>query len=214
KLGIDPIQFRILNDTQVDPERPNRPFSHRNLIGCLQLGAERFGWDKRKAQPGQVRDGNWFVGIGMAAGFRNNLLTKSAARVRLDGTGIVTVETDMTDIGTGSYTIIAQTAAEMMGVPLDEVVVRLGDSRFPVSCGSGGQWGANNSTSGVYAACVKLREAVAQRLRFNAAEATFADGRVNAGNRSASLAEAAGAEGIVAEDAIEYGDLDKTYQQS
>ena len=68
----------------------------------------------------------------------------------------------MTDIGTGSYTIIAQTAAEMMGVSLDKVIVRLGDSAYPVSSGSGGQWGANNSTAGVYAgACVKLREMVA-----------------------------------------------------
>ena len=76
----------------------------------------------------------------------------------------------MTDIGTGTYTIIAQTAAEMMGVPLDKVVVRLGDSTFPVSAGSGGQFGANNSTAGVYAACVKLREAVAQKLGFNSAD--------------------------------------------
>jgi CO/xanthine dehydrogenase Mo-binding subunit len=104
----------------------------------------------------------------------------------------VTVETDMTDIGTGSYTIIAQTAAEMMGVPLDKVVVRLGDSTFPVSCGSGGQWGGNNSTAGVYAACVKLREAVAQKLGFNSADAVFADGQVRSGNRSVPLAEAAG----------------------
>jgi xanthine dehydrogenase YagR molybdenum-binding subunit len=214
KLGIDPIQFRILNDTQVDPEKPGRPFSQRNLIGCLQLGAERFGWDKRKAQAGQVRDGNWFVGIGMAAGFRNNLLTKSAARVRLDGAGIVTVETDMTDIGTGSYTILAQTAAEMMGVSLDKVVVRLGDSDFPASAGSGGQWGANNSTAGVYAACVKLREAVAQKLGFNSADAVFSDGEVRAGNRSAPLAQAASAGDLVAEDFIEYGDLGKTHQQS
>src|SRR5213079_2978829 len=108
---------------------------------------------------GQTRDGRWLVGLGMAAAFRNNLLMKSGARVRLGRDGIVTVETDMTDIGTGSYTIIAQTAAEMMGVPLEKVVVRLGDSSFPVSCGSGGQWGGNNSTAGVYAACVKLREA-------------------------------------------------------
>ena len=96
--------------------------------------------------PGKIRDGRWLVGIGVAAAFRNNLLTKSGARVRLDRNGIVTVETDMTDIGTGSYTIIAQTAAEMMGLPLDKVTVRLGDSAFPVSAGSGGQWGANNST--------------------------------------------------------------------
>ena len=150
----------------------------------------------------------------MAAAFRDNLVMKSAARVRLDSRGIVTVETDMTDIGTGSYTIIAQTAAEMMGVPLEKVVVRLGDSTFPVSCGSGGQWGGNSSTAGVYAACVKLREAVAQKLGFNSADAVFADGQVRSGNRSVPLAQAAGESGLVAEDVIEFGDLDKKYQQS
>jgi xanthine dehydrogenase YagR molybdenum-binding subunit len=214
KLGIDPVEFRILNDTQVDPEKPERPFSQRQLVECLRMGAERFGWNRRNAAPGSTRDGRWLVGMGVAAGFRNNLLTKSAARVRLDNRGIVTVETDMTDIGTGSYTIIAQTAAEMMGVPLDHVVVRLGDSTFPVSSGSGGQWGANNSTSGVYAACVKLREAVAQKLGFNSADTVFADGQVRSGNRNVSLAEAAGESGLSAEDAIEYGGLDKQYQQS
>ena len=214
KLGIDPIEFRILNDTQVDPEKPERPFSQRQLVECFRTGAERFGWSKRNAQPGRVREGRWLVGIGIAAAFRNNLLTKSAARVRLDSDGVVTVETDMTDIGTGSYTIIAQTAAEMMGVPLEKVVVRLGDSTFPVSAGSGGQWGGNNSTAGVYAACVKLREAVAQKLGFNSAEAEFADGEVRAGNRRVPLAQAAGEGGLSAEDVIEYGDLAKKYQQS
>ena len=174
-----PIEFRARNDTQVDPEKPERPFSQRQLVECLRIGAERFGWDTRNPRPGQTRDGRWLVGIGMAAAFRNNLLMKSGARVRLDGRGIVTVETDMTDIGTGSYTIIAQTAAEMMGVPLEKVVVRLGDSSYPVSSGSGGQFGANNSTSGVYAACVKLREAVAQKLGFNSADVDFADGQVS-----------------------------------
>jgi xanthine dehydrogenase YagR molybdenum-binding subunit len=214
ELGLDPIEFRILNDTQVDPENPERPFSQRQLVESLRMGAERFGWSRRSALPGTTRDGRWMIGMGVAAGFRNNLLTKSAARVRLDSRGVVTVETDMTDIGTGSYTIIAQTAAEMIGLPLDKVVVRLGDSSFPVSAGSGGQWGANNSTAGVYAACVKLREAVAQKLGFNSADAVFADGQVRSGNRSVSLAEAAGESGLIAEDAIEYGDLDKQYQQS
>lgn len=213
-LGIDPIELRILNDTQVDPEKPERRFSQRALTECLRTGAERFGWGARNAQPGRVRDGRWLVGMGVAAAFRNNLLTKSAARVRLDKSGVITVETDMTDIGTGSYTIIAQTAAEMMGVSIEQVRVRLGDSEFPVSAGSGGQWGANNATSGVYAACVKLRDAVTQKLGFNSAEASFSDGKVTAGNRSVPLAEAAGEDGLSAEDGIEYGDLDKTYQQS
>jgi len=214
KLGLDPIAFRIMNDTHFDPEHPERPFSQRRLVECLRAGAERFGWNKRNPSPSQARDGRWLIGMGVAAAFRNNLLTKSGARVRLDSNGVVTVETDMTDIGTGTYTIIAQTAAEMMGVPLHQVAVRLGDSRFPVSCGSGGQWGANNSTSGVYAACIKLREAVAQRLRLDASDAVFADGLVHSGGRSAPLAQAAADGGIVAEDAIEYANLDKKYQQS
>lgn len=214
KLKLDPVEFRILNDTQVDPEHPQRRFSQRQLNECLRIGAERFGWSKRNPQLGQTRDGRWLIGIGVAAAFRNNLLAPSGARVLLDNRGIVTVETDMTDIGTGTYTIIAQTAAEMMGVPLKDVTVRLGDSAFPVSCGSGGQFGANNSTSGVYAACVKLREAVARKVGFNSADAVFADGFVRSGNRSVPLAEAAGERGLSAEDSIEYGDLDQKYQQS
>ena len=214
KVGMDPIAFRVRNDTQVDPEKPERPFSQRQMNECFQIGRDQFGWSKRSAVPGQVRDGRWLVGIGVAAAFRNNLTTKSGARVRLDRRGVVTVETDMTDIGTGTYTIIGQTAAEMMGLPLDKIVVRLGDSSFPVSCGSGGQWGANNSTAGVYAACVKLREAVAQKLGFNSADVTFADGLVHSGNRSAPLSQASSDGELVAEDAIEFGDLAKTHQQS
>jgi xanthine dehydrogenase YagR molybdenum-binding subunit len=214
KLGMDPIAFRVLNDTQVDPEKPQRPFSLRRLDECFKIGAARFGWDKRNARPGQQRDGRWLVGIGVAAAFRNNLVMKSGARVRLDADGVVTVETDMTDIGTGSYTIIGQTAAEMLGVPLDKVVVRLGDSAFPVSAGSGGQWGGNSSTAGVYAACVKLREAVAQKLGINSPEAVFSDGEVRSGDRSVPLAQAADAGPLLGEDMIEFGDLDKTHQQS
>jgi xanthine dehydrogenase YagR molybdenum-binding subunit len=236
KLGMDPVEFRVVNDTQVVPDNPpakpesadpqskadapkpkhdpHPPFSQRQLVACLRQGAQRFGWDKRSAQPGRVRDGRWLVGMGMATAYRDNLVMKSAARVRLDRRGMVTVETDMTDIGTGSYTVIAQTAAEVMGVPVQDVVVRLGDSAFPVSCGSGGQWGGNSSTSGVYAACVKLREAVAQRVGMNADEAVFANGKIQAGSRSIPLAEAAGDRGLVAEDSIEFGDLDKRFKQA
>ena len=214
KLGIDPIEFRVLNDTQVDPEQPQRPYSQRKLIECLRTGAERFGWSRRNPAPAQRREGRWLVGMGVAAAFRNNLVMKSGARVRLDNRGVVTVETDMTDIGTGTYTIIAQTAAETMGVALDKVLVRLGDSSYPVSAGSGGQWGANSSTSGVFAACMKLREAVASKLGIPAAEAEFSDGMVRAGSRAVPLAEAAGAQGLEAEDSIDFGDLDKKYQQS
>ncbi|MDM0090145.1 MULTISPECIES: aldehyde oxidoreductase molybdenum-binding subunit PaoC [unclassified Variovorax] len=214
RLRMDPIAFRALNDTQVDPAKPERRFSQRRLVDCMRIGAERFGWERRNPVPGRVRDGQWWVGMGMAAAFRNNLVMKSAARVRLDAQGVVTVETDMTDIGTGSYTIIAQTAAEMLGVPIERVVVRLGDSSFPISAGSGGQWGANSATAGVYAACVKLREQIARRAGLDIATATFTDGRVTTGGRSVPLAELASAQTLVAEDTMSYGDLDKKFQQS
>ena len=214
KLGMDPVAFRILNDTQVDPEKPERKFSQRQLNECLRIGADKFGWASRNPKPGLTRDGRWLVGTGVAAAFRNNLNEKSAARVRLDRAGQVIVETDMTDIGTGSYTIIAQTAAEMLGVPLDRVEVRLGDSLFPVSAGSGGQWGANSSTAGVYAACAKLRTAIAQKLGLDPAKAAFANGKVSAGRKSIALARAAADGEVVAEDMMEYGDLAQTFQQS
>lgn len=214
KLGLDPVEFRIRNDIQVDPEQPGRRFSQRRLVECLRLGAERFGWQTRSPRPRSQREGQWWIGTGVASAFRNNLVMASAARVRLDGQGRVTVETDMTDIGTGSYTVIAQTAAEMLGVPLERVTVRLGDSDFPVSAGSGGQWGANSATSGVYAACVRLREELGRRHGFDANAAVFDNGQIHAGGRTIPLASAAGEGGVVAEDGIVFGKLDKTWQQS
>jgi len=206
KLGMDPVQFRIRNDTQVDPANPKKPFSQRQLVRCLTEGAERFGWAKRNARPGQARDGKWLRGVGMASAFRNHVNMKSGARVRLEG-GRIIVETDMTDIGTGSYTIIAQTAAEMMGVRVEAVEVRLGNSAYPVSAGSGGQWGAPNSTAGVYAACVALRGQVTQKLGLGA-DAVFEGGKVTGGGRSVALGDAGN---LSAEDSIEFGPLDKQY---
>jgi xanthine dehydrogenase YagR molybdenum-binding subunit len=215
KLNMDPVQFRILNDTKVDPEKPIRKFSERRYIECMRMGADKFGWAKRNAKPGQVREGRWLIGHGVASAFRNSPVMKSGARVKLGTDGRVTVQTDMTDIGTGSYTIIAQTTAEMLGVPLDRIDVRLGDSDFPASAGSGGQWGANSSTSGVYAACVKLREQIAAKLGVNEADAEFVDGTVRVGGNSQPLAKAAAGGELVGEDTIEFsGGLDKKNQLS
>ncbi|MCO5364990.1 aldehyde oxidoreductase molybdenum-binding subunit PaoC [Pseudomonas alliivorans] len=213
KLGIDPVKFRVMNDTQVDPEQPTRPFSKRQLVECLNTGAEHFGWDRRNPAPGKELHDGWLFGMGVASAIRGAPTTKSAARVRLDRQGIVTVETDMTDIGTGTYTIVAQTAAEMMGVNLDRVVVHLGDSRFPESSGSGGQWGAASSTAGVYAACVKLREAVARKLGLDPQKAEFAEGEVREGGTRLPLVQAAAQGEIQAEDFMEYGTLAKDYAQ-
>jgi len=237
KLGMDPVDFRILNDTQVVPDdsgsssaqdpqnkkgegkqksqsHPGRSFSQRRLVECLRLGAERFGWNRRSSTPRTRRDGDWLVGMGMAAGYRGNLLVKSGARVKLDNRGCVTVETDMTDIGTGSYTIIAQTAAEMLGVPLACVNVSLGDSAYPVASGSGGQFGGNCATAGVYAACMKLREAITIKLGFDPETSTFANGAVTSEGETVSLSDVAGDEEIAVEDTMEYGSISEEKKQA
>jgi xanthine dehydrogenase YagR molybdenum-binding subunit len=87
--------LRIRNDTQVDPEQPERTFSQRRLIDCLRMGAERFGWSGRSALPGKQQEGRWLLGLGVAAAYRDYPVMKLAARVRLDKRGIVTVESDM-----------------------------------------------------------------------------------------------------------------------
>jgi xanthine dehydrogenase YagR molybdenum-binding subunit len=213
KLNMDPVELRIINDTQVDPEEPERPFSIRAFVECLRIGADRFAWNLRSTKPATRTEGRWLIGMGVAGAVRGALITKSAARVRLGRDGIVTVECDMTDIGTGSYTILSQVAAEMLGVPLERVNTRLGDSEFPETYGSGGQQGAASSTAGVYAACVKLRELVAQRLGFNMADVDFVDGEVRSGGKASSLADATKDGDLVGEDFMEYGDLAKRYDR-
>ena len=207
RLGMDPVALRILNEPQVVPGAPEKKFSERNLVRCLRQGAERFGWNKRSPKPAKVRDGKWLVGMGVAAGYRGGPTLKSGARVRLAGDRVI-VETDMTDIGTGSYTIIAQTAAETMGVPLEKVTVELGDSLYPTSSGSGGQFGAASSTAGVYAACVALRRAIGQKLGFDADTATFSADRIASGNRSWALEEAGD---MSATDEITFGKFKNDY---
>ena len=191
KLGMDPVELRIRNEPdEMVPGKPEKRFSDRNLVRCLREGSQRFGWERRNAKPGASRDGQWLVGMGIAAGYRAAPANRSAARVRLDGAGGVIVETDMTDIGTGSYTIIAQTAAETLGVALEKVKVTLGDSDHPAAAGSGGQWGAASSTAGVYAACVSLRQKIGEKLGFDGDKAVFAGGKIEADGKKFDLAEA------------------------
>ncbi|MBB4304003.1 xanthine dehydrogenase YagR molybdenum-binding subunit [Rhodobium orientis] len=206
-LEMDPVEFRILNDTQVNPSDPDQPFSERHFVECLKRGAEAFGWNDRNRTPAGKREGQWLIGHGMAGAYRGAPTLNSGARVRLSG-GKLIVETDMTDIGTGSYTILAQTAAEVMGLTVEDVDMRLGNSAYPVSSGSGGQFGAASSTAGVYAACLALREKIAERLKVEDPE--FRDGRVIAGDSDTALADLDGE--IVAEDTMKFGDFKKGYK--
>ena len=155
KLRMDPIDFRVKNDTQTDPSN-NKPFSSRLLVECLRIGAEKFGWKDRKTEPGTNKKGNWLIGHGVSAASRSSpyLKTNSKVILALDGDKVnATIQMDATDIGTGSYTIIAQTASEYLGIPVEQVKVELGDSNFPITPGSGGSWGAASFCNGAMAAC-------------------------------------------------------------
>ena len=164
KLRMDPIDFRVKNDTQTDPSN-NKPFSSRLLVECLRIGAEKFGWKDRKTEPRSNKKGNWLIGHGVSAAARSSPYIKTNSKVilALDGDKVnATVQMDATDIGTGSYTIIAQTASEYLGIPVEQVKVELGDSNFPVTPGSGGSWGAASFCNGAMAACVNAIKTLKQ----------------------------------------------------
>lgn len=211
KLKLDPIELRIRNEPAEDPEK-HIPYSSRHLVACMQEGARRFGWDMRNPTPGQVRDGQWLVGMGMSAAIRGNPIKFSKASVRLDPDGTATVKMAMTDIGTGTYTILAQIAAEMLGLPVEKVRVDLGDTMFPEAAGSGGSFGAASSGSALFEACQALCEKLAGRAGMDPKTARFGDGYVATGERSVSLTELAGS-GIEAEGEISPGRNNQDFSQ-
>ncbi|SHH69699.1 xanthine dehydrogenase family protein molybdopterin-binding subunit [Bradyrhizobium erythrophlei] len=211
KLSLDPIELRVRNEPSEDPEK-NIPYSSRHLIACMQEGAKRFGWDKRNARPGQVHDGRWLVGMGMAAATRGNPLRLSKANVRLNPDGTAMVRMAMTDIGTGTYTILAQIAAEMLGLPVEQVRVELGDTDFPEAAGSGGSFGAGSSGSALFEACQALREKLAQLAHMDPQTARFNNGSIESGEHSIRLAELVGS-GVEADGEIRPGRNNKDFSQ-
>lgn len=166
KLKMDPIAFRIINDTQTDLSNA-KPFSSRLLKECLRIGADKFGWDKWKMMPGSNRQGNWLIGYGVSAASRAAPFQKTSSKVLLEvknKTAYATIQMDATDIGTGSYTIIAQTASEYLGIPVERIIVEIGDSLFPLTPGSGGSWGAASYANGARAACLNAVKELKQKL--------------------------------------------------
>ena len=212
ELKIDPIELRLRNEPTLHPEK-NIPYSTRQLVACMQDGARRFGWDKRQTTPGQTREGRWLVGMGMAAATRGNLLRPSKCHVRLDRQGLLTAKMSMTDIGTGSYTVLSQVAAEMLGLPIEQVSMQLGDSDFPETAGSGGSFGAASSGSALFDACNKLRSKLALAAGLNPDQAVFAQGQISLGDKAVSLTSLAGALGVEADGEIKPGEMEKKYSQ-
>ncbi|MBD3002762.1 xanthine dehydrogenase family protein molybdopterin-binding subunit [Streptomyces sp. 5-10] len=196
-LGMDPVELRIRNEPTVDPER-NVPYSDRHLVECLREGARRFGWENRPATPASVREGRWLIGYGMSAAIRGHFQGPTTVRVRLEPDGTAVIQTDMTDIGTGTYTILTQVGAEGLGLPLERVRVDLGRSDHPSSWGSGGSWGATNSSTAVHRACAALRTKLLDAACGDThsplhgrdpADAVFSDGDVAIGGASETLRE-------------------------
>jgi xanthine dehydrogenase YagR molybdenum-binding subunit len=212
KLNLDPIELRLRNEPAEDPER-DVPYSSRHLIACLQSGAQRFGWARRNAKPGQVRDGRWLVGMGVAAATRGNPLQRSKASIRLDPDGVATVRMAMTDIGTGTYTILTQIAAEMLGLPPGRIRMELGDTNFPQASGSGGSFGAASSGSALFDACMNLRAKLAHATGIDVDAAHFVNGRLEAAGQSKALTDLVGSNGIEADGEIEPGATLKDFSQ-
>jgi xanthine dehydrogenase YagR molybdenum-binding subunit len=211
-LGIDPVELRLRNEPEAHPEE-GIPYSSRGLHACLTQGAERFGWSKRNRTPAGLRDGEWLIGHGMAVATRGNLFGPSKAAVAIGGDGRAVVRTEMTDIGTGTYTILAQITADLLGLPLDHVEVRLGDTDDPISAGSGGSWGAGTSGSAVYAACDGLRQKLAEAAGCAVEACRFVDGHMEAEGRRWALRELAG-NGIEVVGAVDAGKTVKGFAQA
>ncbi len=157
KLSIDPVELRVLNDTTSDPET-GVPLTGRDLGECLRTGAERFGWSERGAKPGERRDGQWLIGMGVASAIRFHFQGSAEVEVAIRPNGRIEVRSDLTDIGTGSYTILAQIAAELLGQQVEDVDVTLAHSSLPPGGGSGGSWGAPNTATALHRACLSLLE--------------------------------------------------------
>ncbi|MDB5312402.1 MAG: aldehyde oxidase and xanthine dehydrogenase, molybdopterin binding [Gemmataceae bacterium] len=156
-VGLDPLEFRLKNHADTHPTE-DKPWSSKSLKECYRIGAEKFGWAKRDPKPGAMRDGRLLVGYGMASSTYPVHLFPAKARVTLAADGTATVESGTQDLGTGSYTIFTQVAAEILGLPVEKVRCRIGDSTLPRAGVSGGSSTAGSVGSAVRAAAEELRD--------------------------------------------------------
>jgi xanthine dehydrogenase YagR molybdenum-binding subunit len=156
-LKLDPLELRLRCYSDRD-QHSDRPFSSKSLRDCYRQGAEAFGWNKRSPEPRSMREGAELVGWGMATGIWEALQVPITVRIVLTGNGHAEVSCATSDIGTGTYTIMAQVAADMLGLPLDSITVRLGDSSLPQSPVEGGSWIASSVSNGIATTSDAIRE--------------------------------------------------------
>ncbi len=188
KLAVDPIEFRRINDTMTSPIG-GKPYSSRSLMQCYDQAAAAFGWSNRTSQPRSMRDGDWLVGFGCATALYPTHTGAAAARVRLMANGDVRVQTAAHEIGNGIYTVLAQIAAERLGVNLDSVTVEVGDSRLPPAPVAGGSTTTASTCSAVLKTCDAIRAKLFRAAVTsnqgplagrNEATLTFSDGKITA----------------------------------
>ncbi len=155
--GVDPVALRLLNDTDVDPYS-GRPFSTRAMRRCLTEGAARFGWDKRTPEPRSMRDGRYLIGQGVASAIYTHWRWPAKARVTLARDGTALVEAATHELGTGTYTVMQQVAADTLGLSPEKVTVRIGDTRLPYSHGSIGSSTMANAGASIMLAAKAARD--------------------------------------------------------
>ena len=160
KLKIDPIEFRLKNEPAKDPSN-GKPWSSRKVVECLKKGAEIFGWEKRNLEPRQNENRDYWIGYGVACGTYPARQRDSSANVNLTKNGndvTANIELAASDLGTGTHTILAQTAAETLGLPIEKVGIKIGDSSLPPAAGSVGSVGAASFANAVFDGCNKITD--------------------------------------------------------
>ncbi|HEX3350233.1 MAG TPA: xanthine dehydrogenase family protein molybdopterin-binding subunit [Acetobacteraceae bacterium] len=200
-LALDPLELRLRCYSERD-QHTDRPYSSKSLRECYRQGADAFGWDKRVAAPRSMRDGGELVGWGMATGVWEALQVPITVRIALSANGHAGVSCATSDIGTGTTTIMAQVAADMLGLPLDSITVRLGDSALPQSPVEGGSWIAASVANGIATTAGAVRKELlhfAQEARdsplagLGSDDVALADGKIVSKRdalRSVSIADA------------------------
>lgn len=156
RLGMDPVELRRVNDTQTEPVG-GLPYTSRSLMRCFDVAAATFGWGGRSPRPGSMREGDWLIGWGCASAYYPAQAGNSAARVRLTADGTAHVASAGHELGQGMTTMMAQVAAEELGVPLERVTVSLGDSDLPPAVVNGGSAGTASVASAIMIACDAIR---------------------------------------------------------
>ncbi|QJW89613.1 xanthine dehydrogenase family protein molybdopterin-binding subunit [Spirosoma taeanense] len=156
QLGMDPVELRLKNYSEYDQTEGDKPFSSKELRACFRQGAERFGWASRTPEPRSMRKGHNLIGWGMATGIWDASQMPARAEAVLTVNGKLRVSSATADIGTGTYTIMTQIAADTLGMPIEDVIFRLGDTEMPVAPIQGGSWTASTVGSAVKTACEAL----------------------------------------------------------